>query len=91
MSKPPAEVLKTKKLAKPALRNERDIRKELNNVERIIARLDEQKKQSNSQLMAVTDPTEALRLHNEVLELTSQLNDAEERWCVLQEELGPFE
>ena len=29
-----------------------------------------------------------MRLHTEVLELANQLSDAEERWCVLQEELG---
>jgi ATP-binding cassette, subfamily F, member 3 len=88
MSKPPVEVLKSRSAAKPALRNEREIRKELNNVERTIAKLDDQKKLSNSQLMSATDPKEALRLHNEVLELANQLNQAEERWCVLQEELG---
>ena len=38
--------------------------------------------------MSATDPKEAMRLHNEVEELAKQLNDAEERWCVLQEELS---
>ena len=66
--------MKTKSATKPALRNERDVRKELNNVERTIARLDEQKKLSNTQLMSATDPKEAMRLHNEVLELAKQLN-----------------
>ena len=32
-----------------------------------------------------------MRLHNEVVELSKQLNQAEERWCVLQEELGEFD
>ena len=91
MSKAPVEALKSKKAARPSLRSERDVRKELNNVERLIARLDEQKKLSNTQLMSATDPKEAMRLHNEVDELTNQLNDAEERWCVLQEELGEFD
>ena len=63
----------------------------MNNVERTIAKLDEQKKLSNAQLMSATDPKEALRLHNEVLELAKQLNHAEERWCVLQEELGEMD
>ena len=66
MSKAPVEVLKIKSATKPALRNEREVRKEINNVERTIARLDEQKKLSNTQLMSATDPKEALRLHNEV-------------------------
>ena len=38
--------------------------------------------------MKVTDSKESLRLHGEVEELTKQLTEAEERWCVLQEELG---
>ena len=33
------------------------------------------------------DPAEAMRLHNEVSELTTQLSEAEERWCRLQEEV----
>ena len=60
----------------------------MSNVERTIARLDEQKKQSNAQLMSTADPNDALRLHNEIEELTKQLGLAEERWCALLEELG---
>jgi ATP-binding cassette subfamily F protein 3 len=88
MSKPPAELLKTKSVPKPAVRNERELRKEMNNVEKTIARLDEQKKLTNNQFLSATDPKESLRLHQEIEELTTQLNEAEERWCVLQEELG---
>jgi len=88
MSKAPTEVLKTKSVPKPALRNERELRKEMNNVEKTIARLDEQKKLSNTQFLSATDPKESVRLYKEVEELTKQLNEAEERWCVLQEELG---
>ena len=70
MSKPPAEALKIKSTRpEPASRNEREVRKELNNLERTIAKLDEQKKLANTQLMSATDPKEAMRLHNEVLEL----------------------
>lgn len=91
MSKAPAEVLKSKQAAKAARRNEKEVRKEMTNVERSIAKLDEQKKVANTQLMAATDPAEALRLHNEVEDLTKQLTEAEERWCVLQEELGEWD
>jgi ATP-binding cassette, subfamily F, member 3 len=87
MSKAPVEVLKIKTATRPALRNERELRKELNNLERTIAKLDDQKKLSNIQLMSATDATEAMRLHNEMIELARQLNHAEERWCVLQEQL----
>ena len=91
MSKPPAEVLKAGRTTRLASRNEREVRKELNNVERTIAKLDEQMKLSNTQLMSATEAKEAMRLHNEVLELRTQLSEAEERWCVLQEELAIFD
>ncbi len=87
MAKAPLEALKTKKPPRPALRSEREVRKEIYNVERTIAKLDEQKKLSNAQLMSTADPKDALRLHNEIEELTKQLNHAEERWCALFEEL----
>ncbi len=76
---------------RPARRTEREIRKEMTNLERTIARLDDQKKQANGQLMTATDPTEALRLHNEVSSLTTQLAEAEDRWCQLQEEVNEQE
>ena len=79
MSKAPPEVLKVKKSPTPAIRNEREARKELYNIERTIARLDEQKKLSNTQLMSAADPKDAMQLHTEVLELTKQLNLAEEQ------------
>ncbi|MBL8826995.1 MAG: ABC-F family ATP-binding cassette domain-containing protein [Planctomycetaceae bacterium] len=72
---------------KPAARSEREIRKEMTTIERTIARLDEQKRQANAQLMQTTDPAEALRLHQEVEKLITELADVEERWCRLQEEL----
>jgi ATP-binding cassette, subfamily F, member 3 len=70
-----------------ARRTEREIRKEMTTLERTIARLDDQKRQTNEKLMQTTDPAEALRLHNEVTSLASQLSESEERWCRLQEEL----
>jgi ATP-binding cassette subfamily F protein 3 len=74
---------------KPAAprRSEKDIRKEMKNLERTIATLDDQKKTINAQLMQSTDPAEALKLHNEVTSLTTQLADAENRWLQLQEEV----
>ena len=76
---------------RPDRRGERELRKEMTTVERTIARLDEQKRQANNQLLQSTDPAEALRLHNEVQALTAQLTEAEERWCRLQEELEQAE
>ena len=88
MSKAPAEVLKAKAAPRPSVRSERELRKEMSNVEKTIARLDEQKKLSNSQFLSATNPKEAVRLHKEIEDLARQLTLAEERWCVLQEELG---
>jgi ATP-binding cassette subfamily F protein 3 len=88
MAKPPAELLKAKAATKSANRNEREVRKEMSNVEKTIARLDDQKKQANAALMLATDQKETMRLFSEVETVTAQLNEAEERWCALQEELG---
>jgi ATP-binding cassette subfamily F protein 3 len=74
-----------------ARRTEKEIRKEMTNIERTIARLDDQKRQTNDKLMTATDPAEALRLHNEVSALITQLAEAEDRWCQLQEEVNESE
>ena len=88
MAAAPQSARKSKAAPLVARRTEREIRKEMNNLERTIARLDDQKRQSNNQLLQSTDPSEALRLHNEVTALGTQLTESEERWCILQEELG---
>lgn len=75
-------------VARAARRNEREVRKEISTIEKTIARLDDQKRQSNARLMETTDAAESLRLHNEVESLGKELATAEDRWCQLQEELG---
>src|SRR5204862_7747512 len=84
---PPALTSPLKSASKPAKRNERDVRKEISTVEKTIARLDDQKRSVNGKLLESTDPGEALRLHNELTDVTAQLSAAEERWCKLQEEI----
>jgi ATP-binding cassette subfamily F protein 3 len=91
MAKAPPPSKPAKASPRPDRRNERDIRKEIGALERTIARLDDQKRQTNAALLEATDPAEALRLHNEVSALTTQLADAEERWCRLQEEIEAAE
>lgn len=89
LAKAPAAALKGGKCpAQGPKRTEREIRKEMSNLERTIAKLDQQKKQSNDKLQTATDPQEAMKLHNEVTALTSELAEVEERWCKLQEELN---
>jgi len=74
--------------AKPAVSDERSLRKELANLEKSIARLDAEKKERHSALLLATDPAEALRLHDALTEVTGKLAAAEERWLELQERLG---
>jgi ATP-binding cassette subfamily F protein 3 len=88
MSKaPPAAT--TSRAAAPQVtrRTEREIRKELSNVEKTVARLDQEKKEALARMMESTDAAETLRLHNEAEALAAQLTAAEDRWCRLQEEL----
>lgn len=73
--------------ARPAQRGEREVRKEIKTLERNIAQLDEQKRLLAAQSLESTDADEALRLHNELAEVSSKLAEAEDRWCRLQEEL----
>lgn len=89
LAKAPAAALKGGKgPAQGPKRTEREIRKEMSNLERTIAKLDQQKKQTNDKLQTATDPQEAMKFHNEVTSLTSELAEVEERWCKLQEELN---
>ena len=74
-----------------AVRDHRKMRKELSNLERKIARLDEQKREANQLLMETTDPEKALRLHQEVTATTEELGAAENRWLELQALLGETE
>lgn len=59
------------------------IQKELKNLEKTVSSLDEKRRSLNDQLMQATDPTEALRLHNEVKATEKELEAAEERWLEL--------
>jgi ATP-binding cassette, subfamily F, member 3 len=87
-AKLPQEVLKAAKpVARVARRTEKEIRKEMKSVEKSIALFDEQKKTLNDQLMNCSDAKEALRLHNELTAVTTQLDEAEGRWMEIQEEL----
>ena len=91
LSKAPADAKVKKADPRKVRRTEKEIRKEMKELERNIAKFDEQKKLVNAKLMQATDPAEALRLHNEVSALTTQLAETEERWLELQQEVdGEF-
>jgi ATP-binding cassette, subfamily F, member 3 len=87
MAKSPQMTSSAKSSQRKSQRTEREVRKEMSNVERTIARLDGEKRELNGKLMESTDADEALRLHNEVADLTMQLSAAEDHWLKLHNEL----
>ena len=76
-----------KPVKRASRRDERKVRKEVSKTEKAITRLDKEKTALNMQLLTETDPDEALRLHNEITRLATDLVEAEQRWFELQEEL----
>jgi ATP-binding cassette subfamily F protein 3 len=59
--------------------------KQLKALERKIAKLDDEKKSLNEQLLTETDPNKALELHNKVTEIAVELEAAEEQWLELSQ------
>lgn len=80
--------------AKPAAKtstssvlDERQLRKQIGNLEKSISKLDTQRKSLHEQLMASTDADEAVRLHDQMTQIASELEAAESRWAELQEQI----
>lgn len=67
-------------------RDQRKAEKEIKNLEKKIARLDDQKREINQQLMTESDPGKAVELHEQLTEIASELEAAEERWMELSSE-----
>ena len=65
-------------------------RKILRNLEKSIAKLDEQKKELNVQMLNTSDAKKAMALHTQIELVTKELAEVEERWCELQQELGEW-
>ena len=55
-----------------------------------IAKLDEQKKELNVQMLNTSDAKKAMALHTQIELVTKELAEVEERWCELQQELGEW-
>ncbi len=88
MSTPPAaKIAKAEKVA--AGKDQHQMRKQLRNLEKSIAKLDEQKKELTAQ-MNTSDAKKAMELHNQLKSVTAELEETEARWCELQEELGEW-
>jgi ATP-binding cassette subfamily F protein 3 len=67
--------------------DQRTVHKQIGNLEKTIAKLDQQKKELNQQLMETSDPQAALKLHEELTKVSDELDAAETRWAELQEQL----
>ena len=65
-------------------------RKVLRNLEKSIAKLDEQKKELSAQMLNTSDAKKAMTLHTQIEAVTKELAEVEERWCELQQELGEW-
>jgi ATP-binding cassette, subfamily F, member 3 len=65
--------------------DDRSLQKELRNLEKKIAVLDTQRREINEKLMQSTDPDEAMKLHNEMTSISTELETIEHRWCELNE------
>ncbi len=66
---------------------QRELRKQLTSLERTIERLDARTREVKEKLLNTTDADEAMRLHEELTSIASELTPAEERWCEVQAEL----
>lgn len=67
--------------------DDRVLRKEISQLEKTISKLDGQKKTLNEKLMNSTDAIEALKLHEELTQVSTELESAEMRWAELQEQI----
>ncbi len=75
----------SEKARKQRAKQDRQRRKEAVSLERSISRLDQRKRELDQALMSVTDPDEAMRLHEELTAVSDELSAAESRWFELQE------
>lgn len=86
-SPPPNSAGQSMALKQKGGKEERQIRKEMSNLERTIQKLDDQRRALNEALMNATQPADALRLHEELAAVSKELESIEERWLQLQSEL----
>ena len=85
-TKLPTEVLKAGKPS--ADRKDRDLPKEIENVERTIAALEEKKHHIDEMYVNAEHAADSEHLYDELIALTEQLTEAEERWQALSEEMA---
>lgn len=78
--------------AKPALsgKEQHNARRQSRNLEKKIARLDDEKKELNAQMLETADADAAMELHNRIEAVQKELAETENAWYELQVELGEF-
>ena len=84
-SSPPPEKAGGAKDYRNSQQESRKAEKEIKNLEKKIAKMDDDKKSINKKLMTETDPDEAVRLHEEITEISKELETAEARWMELSD------
>ena len=73
--------------SKNVIEDDRSVKREVGQLEKTIAKLDAQKKTLNEQLMLSTEAIAAMKIHEELTQVTTELETAEMRWAELQEQM----
>jgi ATP-binding cassette subfamily F protein 3 len=78
--------------SRPAVsgKEQHNMRRQVRNLEKKIAKLDGEKKELNAIMLKTADADEALKLHHQIETLQKELADTENTWYELQVELGEF-
>ena len=69
----------------------RAARKEVQKLESKIVKLDDERKALNDQLMKLTDPVEAQKVHAKFTEVADEIAELEGKWLEFQEQLEDFD
>lgn len=80
-----SEVAAPEKKTQQDWKEEKRIQKEISKLEKLIAKLDDQKKSLSDRLANTPDPEQAMKVHEELTAVQTELKDAEDKWCELQE------
>lgn len=72
---------------KPGGKQERELQKQLRSVERKIAKLDDEKKELQSRLLAITEAEEAQTTQAQMSGIATELVELEEQWLTISSEL----
>ena len=59
-------------------------------MEKNIAKLDEQRKALNAEMLNTSDAKKAMSLHTQIETIAKELAEVEERWVELSQELGDW-